>query len=287
MTGSDLIERHRLGHLVQPFSARSVVASTLLGTYPPRLAGRLLVALAERFDIAAGTTRVALSRMVAAGELRADDGHYELAGSLRERQQRQDLGRAVVTDGWDGTWEQAVVVTDGRSAAERARNRNDLEALGLGELREGVWLRPANLDPERLADARRRLDDQVRWFVLAPMAADEAAELAGRLFDVDGWSATAQRLVAAGDEATEALAGAADNHAGNNHADGGHDRPLVDGFTVAAAMIRHLVHDPRLPGSLAPDGAWDTNLRAAHARLDHNLSAALRRFFARAQADRA
>ena len=55
-------------------SARSVIASTLLGTVPPRLPGRLLVAFAGEFGIQAGTTRTALSRMVDRGELRHLEG---------------------------------------------------------------------------------------------------------------------------------------------------------------------------------------------------------------------
>ena len=70
-------------------TARSVVASTLLGTHPPRLPGRLLVAFAEEFGINPGTTRVALTRMVDRGELaRVDGGHYSLAGALLDRQAR-------------------------------------------------------------------------------------------------------------------------------------------------------------------------------------------------------
>ena len=53
----------------RPLSARSVVASTLLGMRPPRLPTQILVRSGALFGIAEGTTRVALSRMVAAGEL--------------------------------------------------------------------------------------------------------------------------------------------------------------------------------------------------------------------------
>src|SRR3712207_6301289 len=87
-----------------PLSARSVVASVLLGTHPPRLATAALVELCARFGISPGTTRVALSRMVAAGELAAEEGHYRLVGEgLLSRQRTQDdaldppeIGRAHV-----------------------------------------------------------------------------------------------------------------------------------------------------------------------------------------------
>src|SRR2546423_12027263 len=72
-------------HMVQrrnarSLTARSVIASTLLGTEPPRMPARSLVQVAGLFGISEGTARTALSRMVASGELTADDGAYELRG---------------------------------------------------------------------------------------------------------------------------------------------------------------------------------------------------------------
>src|SRR5256885_16912663 len=76
---------------LRPLSARSVVASVLLGTHPPRLSAAALVELCSRFGITGGTTRVALSRMVTAGELAAEDGHYRLIGrGLLSRQRAPD-----------------------------------------------------------------------------------------------------------------------------------------------------------------------------------------------------
>src|SRR5579862_9666620 len=77
----------------RPLTARSVVASTLLGVEPPRLPTRLLVRSGELFGISQGTTRVALSRMVAAGELVVEGNAHELAGRLLERQARQQASR--------------------------------------------------------------------------------------------------------------------------------------------------------------------------------------------------
>ncbi len=83
----------------RPLTARSLIASTLLGTHPPVLPGRLLVRLGELFGIAEGTTRVALSRMVAAGELETEDGRYRLVGAaLLARQAAQERGRVVTAD---------------------------------------------------------------------------------------------------------------------------------------------------------------------------------------------
>ena len=83
-----------------PLSARSVIASTLLGSDPPRLAGRLLVAIGEPFGIPRGTMRVALTRMVDRGELTNIDGTYKLRGELLQRKERPVL--PVTTDGMVG-----------------------------------------------------------------------------------------------------------------------------------------------------------------------------------------
>ena len=46
---------------------------------------------------------------------------------------------------WGGEWEMVVITATGRGPAERADLRSRLTALRLAELREGVWLSPANL----------------------------------------------------------------------------------------------------------------------------------------------
>src|SRR4051812_48794461 len=143
----------KVSNAERPLTARSVIASTLLGTAPPTLPGRLLVRAGALFGITEGTVRTALSRMVAAGELTADDGDYTLAGGLVARQQRQSESRRADVRTWDGTWTTAVVHSESRSSAERGELRTAATALRLAELREGVWLRPDNLDAARLPDA--------------------------------------------------------------------------------------------------------------------------------------
>src|SRR3954447_16439696 len=146
-----------LWHVTQPrntrprtarsLTARSVVASTLLGTEPPRLAGRALVRVAELFGITEGTARTALSRMVASGELAMIERSYELSGPrLLDRQARQSVSRRATRRRWHGGWVMAVVVADRREAAGRTELRAALESVRLAELREGVWLRPDNVD---------------------------------------------------------------------------------------------------------------------------------------------
>ena len=89
---------------------------------------------------------MALSRMVATGEVATDgSGRYRLAGHLAARQSRQSASRAGATTAYDGEWWLAVVTTTGSSAEVRGARRRALAYARLAELREGVWMRPANV----------------------------------------------------------------------------------------------------------------------------------------------
>ncbi len=246
-------------------SARSIVASTLLGTHPPELPGRLLVAFAAEFGVDTGATRVALTRMVGHGELeRVDGGRYRLAGDLLARQERQELGLGGPERPWTGDWEQAVVRSGRRSPKDRASLRRAAEHLGLGELRDGVWLRPANLDPGRLPGDRAVLAAQADLLVARPV--EQPAELVARVFDLQPWHERAAELVAAMDGGTAAL-------------ERGDDGALVDGFVLAASVVRHLVADPRIPEELEPAGWGARHLRAVYADYVKAVQAGLSAFF--------
>src|SRR5580658_4359902 len=131
----------------RPLTARSVLASTLLGVDPPELPVSYLVHMGELFGINESRARVALSRMVSSGEVTTDgEGRYRLTGHLLERQHRQVASRSGQTRAWPGTWHLVVVVKAGSTAEVRARRRRVLTGARLAELREGVWLRPDNLD---------------------------------------------------------------------------------------------------------------------------------------------
>src|SRR5580704_14249700 len=89
----------------RPLTARSVLASTLLGVDPPELPVSYLVRLGALFGINENRARVALSRMVSSGEVTTDgDGRYRLTGHLLERQQRQAVSRSGHTQAWSGSW---------------------------------------------------------------------------------------------------------------------------------------------------------------------------------------
>src|SRR3954451_15825186 len=122
-----------------PLTARSVVASTLLGTDPPVLPVATLVKVAGLFGVNEGTARVALSRMAAAGEVEADEGRYRLAGHLLARQARQRESRSPQLRRWRGSWALVVVTAARRTAAARAEARRASPGARPGAAREGGW----------------------------------------------------------------------------------------------------------------------------------------------------
>jgi phenylacetic acid degradation operon negative regulatory protein len=232
-------------------TARSVLLSVLLGTDPPRLPVQLLVRTTELFGIAEGTTRTALSRMAAAGDVVADNGWYALAADRHlARQARQATSREGRTRArWDGAWVQAVVGANGRRAApDRAALRAEFAAARLGELREGVWLRPDNID-----DRPEVPGDDVHWFRTFPD--QEAQALVARLWDLDDWAADATQL------RTQMAALVEPLEAGDHAA-------LRDGFVLSAAVLRQFQLDPLLPAELLPAGWPGADLRADYDRYD-------------------
>ncbi|HEY8546028.1 MAG TPA: PaaX family transcriptional regulator C-terminal domain-containing protein [Acidimicrobiales bacterium] len=237
-------------------TARSVLLSVLLGTDPPRLPVQVLVRTTELFGIAEGTTRTALSRMAAAGEVEADDGHYALAADrLLARQARQTASREARTrPGWDGAWSEVVVGAPGRrrAAADRAALRAALGAARLAELREGVWLRPDNLGL-RPGDLALPADTDVRWFRTFPL--DDGPALAAQLWDLDGWAQAAEELRDRMAVLVEPL-------------EAGDRGSLRDGFVLSADVLRHFQLDPLLPAELLPAGWPGDALRKDYDRYD-------------------
>src|ERR1700688_1171299 len=85
-------------------TARSVVLSVLLGAHPAWASAAELIRLTSDFGIKESTLRVALTRMVSAGDLvRSADG-YRLADRLLARQRRQDDAMRPRLRSWHGLW---------------------------------------------------------------------------------------------------------------------------------------------------------------------------------------
>jgi phenylacetic acid degradation operon negative regulatory protein len=216
-------------------TARSVVLSVLLGAHPAWASAAELIRLTSDFGIKDSTLRVAFSRMVSAGDLiRSADG-YRLSDRLLARQRRQDDAMRPQLRLWRGYWITLIVTSVGADARTRAGLRTTLYDKRFGELREGVWMRPDNLDLE--------LDAEVCARVRIVQARDDApAELAGQLWDLSSWAVTGHHLLAEMSVASD----------------------VPGRFVVAAGMVRHLLTDPVLPVELLPDDWPGARLRSAY-----------------------
>ncbi len=225
-------------------AARSVVLSVLLGAHPAWATSADLVKLTSDFGIKETALRVALTRMVAAGDLiRSADG-YRLSDRLLARQRRQDDALNPRTRDWDGSWITVIVTAVGADARDRAALRTALVDNRFGELREGVWLRPDNLSTGLPDEA----DGRVR---VLKSRDDDPAGLAAALWDLPEWAATGNRLL-------REMAAAND---------------IPARFSIAAAIVRHLLTDPMLPAPLLP-ARWPADrLRAAYAEFAATLAA--------------
>jgi phenylacetic acid degradation operon negative regulatory protein len=225
-------------------TARSVVLSVLLGAHPAWANASELIRLTADFDIREPTVRVALTRMVSAGDLvRSEDG-YRLSDRLLARQRRQDDAINPRLRNWDGTWTTLVITSVGTDARTRAALRTTLQDNRFGELREGVWLRPDNLDIKLTQDISGRGR-------VMHTRDDDPADLATQLWDLPGWARIGRELL-------DEMAGATD---------------IPARFVAAAAMVRHLLTDPVLPDELLPRDWPGAALRDAYTNFAAELVA--------------
>lgn len=217
-------------------TARSVVLSVLLGAHPAWATAAELLRLTADFGIKESALRVALTRMVAAGDLMRSQNGYRLSDRLLARQRRQDDALDPPTRDWDGSWVMVVITAVGEDPRTRTALRTALSRNRFGELREGVWLRPDNLDSA--------LPDEIAGLVRTFAVHDpDDAGLSARLWNLGEWSDTGRRLLAE-------MASAPD---------------IPGRFTVAAAMVRHLLTDPVLPATLLPADWPGGDLRDGYA----------------------
>ncbi|HTL87365.1 MAG TPA: PaaX domain-containing protein, C- domain protein [Acidimicrobiia bacterium] len=246
----------------RPLGARSLIASLLLRTSPPRMSGARLVQWCELFDIAEGTARVALSRMVERGELSSEDGVYELAGRVGGRRTAQDWSLDPKRRPWDGTWSLALVSSATRAAADRTALRDAMRRIRMVELREGIWGRPDNL-PRAAAptDAWDVVDSQCTWWSARP-----EDELGPEPFGATEWSRAAERLRKRLTRATAAL-----------------DRPtdvrIAEAFRVGVTALAHIRADPLLPAEMNSSHESADALRAAYRDFEAAFSQALQAWF--------
>ena len=173
--------------------------------------------------------------MVGAGDLiRSDDG-YRLSDRLLARQRRQDDAMRPRTVPWRGRLAHPVVTSVGTDARTRAALRTGMHDKRFGELREGVWMRPDNLELELAPDVAHR--------VRVLRARDDAP--ASSPISCGTCPSGPGTVTVCCDEMAEAA-----------------DIPAR--FLVAAATVRHLLTDPTLPAELLPTGWPGARLRAAY-----------------------
>ncbi|MFC9664497.1 PaaX domain-containing protein, C- domain protein [Nocardia sp. NPDC127606] len=215
---------------VRPVSARSAVIRILIAAESPTTTSSEICAATTAVGYPETTVRVAVSRMVAAGELIREQRAYTLDPALRAR--RTELAAPPVRP-WDGDWEQLVITAAGRPSAERAALRARLLSLRLAELREGVWLRPANLVRELPAD----LAATTLQFRLRPV--ENSADLTAELWPLADWSARGRALL-----------------------DDIENPDPATRFAVVCAALDLLTTDPALPAALQPDHWPVDDLRA-------------------------
>jgi phenylacetic acid degradation operon negative regulatory protein len=196
----------------------------LLGAHPPEATGRAIVTWGGRLEISEAAVRMALTRMVAAGDLERHASVYRLSRRLLERQARQDAAIEQRPLAWDGTWYVAVVTAVGADPATRADVRLRMTTDRFAEIREGVWTRPANLDWTPHDGLAPSLE------ILSATPSRPAAELARSLFDIDQWATVAHELTTALSTTNE----------------------LATRIAIAASIVRHIVADPLLPAELLP-----------------------------------
>src|ERR1700757_1983212 len=169
-------------------TARSVVLSVLLGAHPAWASAAELIRLTNDFGIKEATLRVALTRMVSAGDwIRSADGS-RLSERLLARQRRQDDAMRPQLRPWHGYWTTLIVTSVGTDPRTRAALRTALDNKRFGELREGVWMRPDNLE----LDLDPEFDARVRTLSARD---DSPAELAAQLWDLPAWAQAGHRLL--------------------------------------------------------------------------------------------
>jgi len=122
----------------------------------------------------------------------------------------------------------------------------------LAEQREGVWLRPDNVDLR----PRPGDDPDLAGYAAVPVGDQEV--LAASLWDLDGWARGAEALA---DRLVDGPTRGPDD--------------LVPGFTLSAAVLRHLQADPLLPPVLLPPDWPGARLREVYSAWDRRYRAVL------------
>ncbi|MDJ0396594.1 PaaX family transcriptional regulator C-terminal domain-containing protein [Rhodococcus sp. G-MC3] len=233
------------GTRVRKLTARSAVLSALLGAHPAEASAAGILAMATKLGFQHSAVRVALTRLVAAGDLDRSEGMYRLSPRLIRRQRRQDFALQHEASTWDGSWRLAIVTTGAEDSTDRAALRTALRAAKFGEVREGVWGRPNNIPTTVRADASERLS----LFTAVPDG--DPAELVEHAFAPQEWAGVAEELIRMLRDAPT----------------------LVERFEIAAAIVRHILDDPLLPAEALPTDWPGHDIRETYEAFRSELTA--------------
>lgn len=246
---------------VKPLSARSVILSVLLGSHPPSLPAKELVALAVAFGFKHGTVRTAVSRMVANSELVLTGGDYLLGARLLKRQQTQDSGRRSVESAWNGEWTTVAVLAERRTVSERREFRSTMQEGLMGELRPDLWLRPDNVSPPE--------GDLDLMVTTGSLQGPDPLALVERLWPLRVYQTQTSKLI----RAIRSTQGGLEQ---------GDHNTIPNTFHISSEVVRFLRIEPRLPSELDPNAPHVGELRSAYDEYEKLFQAVLADFFQKA-----
>jgi phenylacetic acid degradation operon negative regulatory protein len=231
---------------VQP-TPRSLILDLLSTLRRGSMPVRALLEAGALFDLAEGSLRVALARLLASGQVESDQrGRYRLgpaAVALNQQVAAWRLGTPRVRTWREGEWVAALVSAVARGdRPAAARRRRALEYLGLRELQRGLFVRPDNLQGGA-SGARERLralgfptEDPV--FALSDLDLEleaRARKLWGAARLEAGYRASRDRLAKSARRIPRL----------------GREAAMVESFTVGGGVLRQLARDPLLPEPIA------------------------------------
>ncbi len=207
-----------------------------------------LVAAARLFAIDENALRVAIARLLRAGQLVRDErGSYRLGAAARAVDERVLAWRDAEsrTQRWSGGWWllRASALPAARSRARRTREQA-LRLLGFASLAPELALRPDNL---RVSSAELQSE-------LAALGLERGALLA-RAAELDPASDARARALWSRDASALAYRRSLGelSASGARLAQLPEERAMVESFLLGGRVIRELVLDPLLPEPLAPE----------------------------------
>jgi phenylacetic acid degradation operon negative regulatory protein len=221
--------------------------STLAGGTMPVGA---LVQAGRLFELAENSTRVALARLLASGQVERDErGRYRLGGRAAPVDRQVHAWRRLEDrlTPWDGSWVGACA-----GAVEGGSRARALRLLGFRELAPGLEVRPQNLHggANAVREELRQLGlGDALVFELTGL--DLATQLrATRLWDVEELRRTYLTCRAELEDSRKRLVAA------------GEREGMVESYIVGGRVIRQLAFDPLLPEPILPAAERDALVEA-------------------------